>query len=62
MIRPIFKNKFGWIQPFIIGLLIGGSVVALVLDNRAGAMLKAFNNPQAINEVSVATETVVTKK
>lgn len=62
MIKPLFKNKFGWVKPFMIGLFLGASIVALTLDNRYSAMIKAFQNPQAINEVSVATETVVTQK
>ncbi len=36
-------------KPFIFGLMIGAIAVAMALDNRAGAILKAFNAPEAVN-------------
>lgn len=38
--------------------LFGGLVVALMLDNRLGAMVKAFNNPNAVNGLQFQVEVV----
>lgn len=41
-----------------MGFAAGAIVTALMLDNRAGAMIKAFTNPQAVNAAQISTEVI----
>lgn len=52
------ENKFKTVKTFVLGLIIGAVVTALYLDNRAGAMLKAFKNPVAINGMTVSVDVI----
>lgn len=45
----------------MLGVVLGGAVVALVLDGRGAAMVKAFNNPTAVNQTNFGVEVVVKK-
>ena len=49
------------IAAITLGVLLGGVTIALVLDGRGAAMLKAFNNPTAVNETNFGVEVVVKK-
>ena len=46
------------VKPYIMGFLLGALLMALLLDNRAGAMFKAFMNPVAVNGMTLSTEVV----
>lgn len=46
-------DKFQSLKTFVLGLALGAVVVALMLDNRGGAMIKAFQNPVAVNGMKV---------
>ena len=53
-----FSDKFRTVKIFVTGLALGAVVTALSLDNRAMAMIKAFQNPIAINGMTVSMEIV----
>lgn len=68
--KPLFKEdepkkavkrkiSFAWVKPLVIGFVFGAVVVALSLDNRGGAMLKAFMNPEEVNAVQFSSQIVV---
>lgn len=42
----------------MIGAAFGAIATAMLLDNRAGAVMKAFNNPQAVNAAQISTEVI----
>jgi hypothetical protein len=46
-------DKFRTLKTFMFGLALGAVAVALTLDNRFGAMVKAFQHPMAVNGMSV---------
>lgn len=48
-------------KPFIFGLMVGAIAVAMTLDNRAGAILKAFNAPEAVNAAQFQQNVVIKK-
>ena len=52
------KNAMRSVKPYIMGFLLGALLMALLLDNRAGAMFKAFLNPVAVNGMTLQTEVV----
>lgn len=57
--RPLnFSDKFQTMKIFVTGVALGAIVTALALDNRLGAMMKAFNSPQAINGMTVSVEVI----
>lgn len=59
MIHKIkLDDKLKTVKVFTLGLLIGAVVMGLSLDNRMGALIKAFNHPTAINGMSVSVEVI----
>lgn len=52
------RKVFSWTKVFLIGAAFGAIVTAMMLDNRAGAVVKAFNNPQAVNAADIQTEVI----
>lgn len=63
MIKPLenIKKTYPVLKAFVVGFLLGAVVVSLVLDNRIGAVMKAFNNPVAVNGASFESEIVIKK-
>ena len=57
-IRMFFNKNT---KPFIFGLMIGAIAVAMALDNRMGAILKAFNAPEAVNAAQFQQEVIIKK-
>ncbi len=53
-----FSNKFQTVKIFALGFLVGTVITALSLDNRLGALKKAFMNPTAINGMSISMEVI----
>lgn len=43
---------------FLLVLALGALIASLMLDNRFGAMVKAFNNPNIVNGLSFQVEVV----
>ena len=65
MMRPFDFNDgprktFLVVKVAVFSFVMGSIVTALLLDNRYAAMLKAFQNPQAVNSTVFSAE--VTKK
>ena len=58
MIRPIDGKKIDWkaIRFLLLGILIGTIWTGLTLDGRYLAMIKAFQNPKAVNSAVFAEE------
>ena len=52
--------RFKFAKTFVLGLLIGAFLTALMLDKRYLAIMKAFQNPQAVNGLTFSVE--VSKK
>lgn len=44
-----------------LGILFGAVMMALILDNRIGAMIKAFQHPQIVNSSQFAAEITAKK-
>ncbi len=53
-----FSDKFATVKTFLLGLFIGAVITAFYLDNRLGAMIKAFKNPQAVNSAVISMEVI----
>lgn len=63
MIRPLtgvnkVKNAIKKVSVVAFSFVLGGLVVALMLDNRIGAIVKAFNNPNLVNQLQFQVEVV----
>ena len=52
------RRVFSTMKILMMGFAAGAIVTALMLDNRAGAMIKAFTNPQAVNAAQISTEVI----
>lgn len=52
------RKILSWTKVFLIGAAFGAIATAMLLDNRAGAVVKAFNNPQAVNAADIQTEII----
>lgn len=52
--------NFTQVRSFVLCFFLGAFLTALVLENRASAMVKAFTYPQAVNAMQV--EVVIEKK
>ena len=52
------RRVFSTMKILSIGFALGAIVTALYLDGRGAAVLKAFNNPQAVNATQISTEII----
>lgn len=48
--------RFKFAKTFVLGILLGSILTALLLDKRYLAMMKAFQNPTAINGMTFKVE------
>lgn len=56
--RQKAKRAFNTLKILVIGFALGAVITSLYLDNRLGAIVKAFNNPTVINSSTFQQEVV----
>ena len=57
--KEVMQSPFHFlstIKVFVLGMVIGASFVALVLDSRGQAMFKAFMNPTVVNGLEISVD------
>ena len=63
MLHDLNIGKFlKTLRNYLVVFLTGAFITAMLLDNRIGAIVKAFQFPEAVNTATFSTQVEVVKK